>query len=805
MSRATSDEEHANDERLDQDATTTFSWCAKIRFLSHQFIKPYCDYNTSTTARTRMVDYTKYPTVEAVEAYVNSVPLAIKRLLDVPWRGGGRSFRIDKERLQLILDSLPNRSSTNNNTITISNSNQSTSSTSRVEPETRSDEGHILIPFSRMKQWIASSMCCRHCRCDVKANYISKTTIGIATEMFFKCGSDSCSNSGTTTKMQAETVIADNDEVRPSVSRVGSSVARFGANWRLLAATQLFGESQKAGEIVASYLDLAPSAFRDSWFRMENSLAVHHEKVTKQIIRQNLLVALSNKTTDENGKKPLTVSFDMGWQKRGLSFNSLSGHAFLIDVETGKVVGKRVYSKKCRKCSAFIEKGLSASDIPTHNCTKNYDGSSKGMEATAALEMVKEIFDNENIQAFVSEMVLDDDASTRALLSHCLSELLQKVKDYEWPLDSNGKKIPKTKDVGKLPFDHPIILFLADLTHRIRCFGKYVFGLAYSPVSASTCTMVDAYRLKRNFAYWLMCYHKESFEIFQEKAKAVVEHHFNDHSYCDASWCSMKKGSDEKTATGNLKYRCKDKYKLLYKQVSDVMDRFITTKKLKECHHGHSSQKNESMNRLVSRYIPKDRTYSQSMSMASRVCLAVGVDSVGHWEYYERLFAETSVKLPLHTRIMLERMSKRREYDRNYQRRPERKRKRSNLKFAKMKDGLKTQMADKAMGLNYQTGLCMEEIGDDPDAGGPNTKQKPARCKFCGSSQHKTRRSKGCKFFGWSNELVEAEMVRVNILRATTGRVGEATSKVSSEVQSDGTCYFFFISCDTHHTGIIWN
>jgi hypothetical protein len=68
--------------------------------------------------------------------------------------------------------------------------------------------------------------------------------------------------------------------------------------------------------------------------------------------------------------------------------------------------------------------------------------------------------------AFISNMVLDDDASTRALLiTHCLSELAQKISDYEWPADANGKKVPKTKDVGKVPFDHPLIRFLADLTH----------------------------------------------------------------------------------------------------------------------------------------------------------------------------------------------------------------------------------------------------------------------------------------------------------------------------------------------------
>ena len=44
------------------------------------------------------------------------------------------------------------------------------------------------------------------------------------------------------------------------------------------------------------------------------------------------------------------------------------------------------------------------------------------------------------------------------------------------PVDSAGNKVPKAKDAGKLPFGHPAITFLADLMHRIRCFGKYVFG-----------------------------------------------------------------------------------------------------------------------------------------------------------------------------------------------------------------------------------------------------------------------------------------------------------------------------------------
>jgi hypothetical protein len=72
---------------------------------------------------------------------------------------------------------------------------------------------------------------------------------------------------------------------------------------------------------------------------------------------------------------------------------------------------------------------------------------------------------------------------------------------------------------------------------------------------------------------------------------------------------------------------------VLYGKSLDVMDRFVKIEKLKECHHGHSSQKNESMNKLISRYVPKDLTFCQSTSLASRIGLALGIDSVGHTAY----------------------------------------------------------------------------------------------------------------------------------------------------------------------------
>jgi hypothetical protein len=218
-----------------------------------------------------------------------------------------------------------------------------------------------------------------------------------------------------------------------AIPRNPCSAARFACNWRLLLATQLIDESQKAGDIIAGFLYLAPSTFQKPWWRMENDLVVHHEKLAKEIIFQNLKDAIKNLIPDENGWVEIIGSFDMGWQKPGRSYNSLSGHAFLICVLTGKVIAMKVYSKKCQKCTTYLAEGVLADDVPVHNCSKNYDGSSKGMEAMAALEMVTGVYENKVVKAFVTKMVIDDDTSTRALLTHSLAELARRVANFEWP------------------------------------------------------------------------------------------------------------------------------------------------------------------------------------------------------------------------------------------------------------------------------------------------------------------------------------------------------------------------------------
>ena len=100
---------------------------------------------------------------------------------------------------------------------------------------------------------------------------------------------------------------------------------------------------------------------------------------------------------EEIGTIRVSVSFDMGWQKKGTGHNydSNSGHAYLIGCRTEKVIGMLVYSKKCNTCNNIRKYNLP--DDEEHDCPYNYrSGSSKAMEASAALDMVVSLWNDSN-------------------------------------------------------------------------------------------------------------------------------------------------------------------------------------------------------------------------------------------------------------------------------------------------------------------------------------------------------------------------------------------------------------------------
>ena len=74
-----------------------------------------------------------------------------------------------------------------------------------------------------------------------------------------------------------------------------------------------------------------------------------------------------------------------------------------------------VSSKSFTKCSIARSTG---EEPPIHVYLRNYDGSSKGMEVDAALDLYKTLYNSNDKKVVLKTIVVDDDSSMRVLLRH---------------------------------------------------------------------------------------------------------------------------------------------------------------------------------------------------------------------------------------------------------------------------------------------------------------------------------------------------------------------------------------------------
>ncbi|XP_062605625.1 uncharacterized protein LOC134267425 [Saccostrea cucullata] len=124
-------------------------------------------------------------------------------------------------------------------------------------------------------------------------------------------------------------------------------------------------------------------------------------------------------------KEEETVSYDAGWQTRGSGRNyaSLSGHGSMIGVTTGKVLAYAVRCKKCKQCDQDITNDTTSS----HDCRKNWSGSSKSMEPDIAVEMLHNLKEK---GFHVKDLVMDNDTTTISKARSSFDPNINKFSDF---------------------------------------------------------------------------------------------------------------------------------------------------------------------------------------------------------------------------------------------------------------------------------------------------------------------------------------------------------------------------------------
>lgn len=120
------------------------------------------------------------------------------------------------------------------------------------------------------------------------------------------------------------------------------------------------------------------------------------ESMAKDSLKTAVFEAVEqNSEPGSNFGMDIPSAFDTTWQKRGhVSKNAV---ATITSFDTGKVIDIEVLSKYCHGC-ALKKKN-------DHDCVKNYQGSSGGMETAAAVSMFQR---SENTRGVRYTMFLDD-------------------------------------------------------------------------------------------------------------------------------------------------------------------------------------------------------------------------------------------------------------------------------------------------------------------------------------------------------------------------------------------------------------
>jgi hypothetical protein len=160
---------------------------------------------------------------------------------------------------------------------------------------------------------------------------------------------------------------------------------------RLQLGLQLCGDGRQNGKILAGMLNLNVSPMQRRWTEVQELTGKYLIQVGEDVLKENIHIEWHLSPEEGvDGRRSLDVASDTCWDKRGSTrcYDSLSGCAVAFGLHSGLPIGIETMSTVCIiKCRLGIAHEASI-------CSKNYDGSAKGMEAAGAAIIVKRLFAN---------------------------------------------------------------------------------------------------------------------------------------------------------------------------------------------------------------------------------------------------------------------------------------------------------------------------------------------------------------------------------------------------------------------------
>ena len=372
----------------------------------------------------------------------------------------------------------------------------------------------------------------------------------------------------------------------------------FDANTRVALAALDNGIGFSHVNSILTALDI-PNMTRKTYKVREREVGKIAEGVAKATCKVMFdkeceLVKENGGTVDTDGLLPLSVSYDMGWSKRGRAHNSLTGHGAVMGSLTGKALDFTTRNKFCRTCQSASQTG---GNPKPHDCRVNHQTSSKSMEPLGAVELFKRAPVQNNNPAKYAVFIGDDDCST---LSKIREEVVYHVE--KWSDTVHAKRT------------------LINHLHKLKCETSFPRG-----ESALSNKVIDY--LGKCFSY-SVAQNAGNTDGMQKAIRLIVPHAFGNHEHCLESWCGYKQDPT------SYKHRDlpfgKDLVgESLKRSLEEVFEIYSSENVIKKLAHNASSQRNESLNSTIGSKNPKIRFYGGSESADQRVACSVAQKNMG--------------------------------------------------------------------------------------------------------------------------------------------------------------------------------
>ena len=645
---------------------------------------------------------------------------------------------------------------------------------------------------NRMLSDLVEKNCvCRFCQGELKLTF--EHTVGIATFPKLICSTEDCTS--------AEGSSLPGTNFKPGQGK-NKRVVQFAINLQFVLSFLASGDGGTEAAKLLGFLNLPNSTTMggNTFNKVEKEMDqriidVANNLLDRQVYREVQETTAGTdfdfdewKSAVQDQTKPydlakypeLSVTMDGAWNQRssGKQYASKSGFAILVGTSTWMPIAFSQRSTFCRICSRH--KSLYEDDeVPPHKCEINHEGSAGAMESAALLSMYHYLFDKYKIQ--LKHVVTDDDSTMRAKCRWANADYERhygEIPMVPYVKGKNKGELHTRSDDGLLRYPIKEPRFLADPSHRKKTFRNRLYkakGSRRSQAQENLIHEVDILRLTRNFAYMTRQLKDKPKEEWAVAGKAVLEHHFDNHTGC-GDFCRRKKELAQGLKKDTKVYRSKERDKDLYDLLVPILGEFITIERLEEIAHGWHTNVNESFNNSSSYIAPKNRVFAGSQSLRARLSIALGIKLDGFDQFFRKVFQALGIEMEPGVWHYLKWTGDWKRQHRARTQTTEYKKKRQAKTNEKIKAYVEQLRQARKKNDLYRTGVAMDKEQVDICHPVTQSKEKSKRamktCK-CGSDSHSRTSHQACPLNPRNSINKENRPFRHNIEMTDVGDIDD--------------------------------